>query len=107
MDLISNAAKVVVTITDNSGKAIRQMEMDAKASGVYSLEWDGKDDGGVPAPDGAYNVQVAAFDASDAPVSAGALTYGKVSSVAYSSNGLQIDLGLAGSHSLLDIRKIM
>src|SRR5690606_18190349 len=28
MDLISNAAKVVITITDNSGKAIRKMEMD-------------------------------------------------------------------------------
>ncbi|NYT81020.1 flagellar hook assembly protein FlgD [Alcaligenaceae bacterium] len=107
MDLISGAAKVVVTITDNSGKAIRTIEMDATPSGVYSLEWDGKDDGGVPAPDGAYNVQVAAYDASSGPVSVGALTYGKVSSVAYSSTGLQLDLGLAGSYSLLDIRKIM
>ncbi|MBB5213397.1 flagellar hook capping FlgD N-terminal domain-containing protein [Parapusillimonas granuli] len=107
MDLISDATKVVVTITDNSGKAIRKMEMDATSSGVYSLSWDGKDDGGVAAPDGAYNVQVAAYDSAGAPVSVGALTYGKVSSVAYSSSGLQLDLGLAGSHSLLDIRKIM
>lgn len=107
VDLISSAAKVVVTVMDGGGKAVRQIDLGPQESGVLSLEWDGKGDGGVPLPDGAYAVQIAAMDADANPVSSQALTYGKVASVAYSSSGLRIDLGLAGSHPLLDIRKIM
>lgn len=107
IDLISDASKVVVTILDASGKAIRQMELDPRPAGVYSLQWDGKDDAGLPAGDGAYTVQVAAMDAEGKPVASEALTSGKVSSVAYASNGLKLELGLAGTYSLFDIRKIM
>lgn len=107
VDLISSAAKVVVTILDSSGKAVRQMELGPQSSGVIQLDWDGTGDGGTPLSDGAYTVQVAAMDADGKSLPAEALTYGEVSSVAYSSSGLRIDLGLAGDHSLLDIRKIM
>jgi flagellar basal-body rod modification protein FlgD len=107
VDVMSPATKVVATILDGSGKAVRQIELGALEAGVYSLDWDGKGDGGAPMPDGAYTVQVAAMDADGNPVAAEALTYGKVASVAYSSNGLRMDLGLAGNYSLLDIRKIM
>jgi len=47
------------------------------------------------------------MDSDGNPLPAETLTYGHVSSVAYSSGGLRINLGLAGEHSLLDIRKIM
>ncbi|MDS1141117.1 flagellar hook capping FlgD N-terminal domain-containing protein [Pusillimonas sp. SM2304] len=107
VDLISPAAKVTVSILDGSGKAVRQIELDPQPAGVFSVEWDGKGDGGAEMPNGAYTVQVTASDAEGQPVSVGPLTYGKVASVAYSSTGLQLDLGLAGKHSLLDIRKIM
>lgn len=107
VDLISPAAKVTVSVLDGSGKAIKQIELGSQPAGVLSVGWDGKADGGAEMPDGAYTVQVAASDADGNPVSAGPLTYGRVASVAYSSNGLQLDLGLAGKHSLLDIRKIM
>lgn len=107
IDLVTPAAKVVVTILDAGGTAVRQIELGPQQSGVLTLEWDGKGDGGSPVSDGAYKVQVAAMDADGKSVPAEALTYGEVSSVAYSSSGLRIDLGLAGDHSLLDIRKIM
>lgn len=107
VDLISPAANVIVTILDASGKAVRQIELGPQASGVISVDWDGKGDGGSPLVDGAYSVQVAAMDGDGKEVPAGALTYGQVSSVAYSSTGLRINLGLAGDHSLLDVRKIM
>lgn len=107
VDIISPAAKVTVSILDGSGKLVRQIELDPQPAGILSLDWDGKADGGAELPNGAYTVQVAAADADGNPVSVGPLTYGKVSSVAYSSNGLQLDLGLAGKYSLLDIRKIM
>ncbi|AEC19305.1 flagellar basal body rod modification protein [Pusillimonas sp. T7-7] len=107
IDFISPATKTTVTIQDSTGKAVRQIELDPQPAGIVSLQWDGKGDGGVELADGAYTVQVAASDADGNPVSAGALMYGKVGSVAYSSSGLQLDLGLAGKFSLLDIRKIM
>lgn len=107
VDIVSPAAKTLVTITDKSGKAVRQIELEPLQVGVYDVEWDGYDDSGNPLADGAYEVRVDAFDAENQHVYAEALTSGRVSSVAYSSKGLQLDLGLAGSYSLLDIRKIM
>lgn len=108
VDLISPASKMVVTIQDASGKAVRQIEVDGPhVPGVFSMQWDGKDDAGLPVGDGAYTVKVAAMDAEGTPVASEALTSGKVSSVAYASTGLQLELGLAGKYSLFDIRKVM
>lgn len=107
VDLISPAANVVVTILDASGKAVRQIKLGPQGAGVISVDWDGTGDGGSPLSDGAYNIQVAASDADGKPVPVEPLTYGRVSSVDYSSSGLRINLGLAGDCSLLDVRKIM
>jgi len=107
MELLSPAAGVKVNITDNAGKVVRTLELENHAAGVHSLGWDGKDAAGVTVPDGRYTVQITAFDAAEAPVSVGALTSGKVSSVASSTNGVTLDLGLAGSFLLSDVRKIM
>lgn len=107
MDLFSGAAKTTVTILDASGAVMRKIDLGAMNAGVYPLTWDGRNDLGDPVPDGAYTVQVAASDADGQPVSAQALTSGKVGSVAYTSEGLKLDLGLAGKYSLLDIRQIM
>ncbi len=107
VDVISPAAKVVATIQDATGKVIRTFNLDSQPAGVLQLSWDGKDDAGSMAAAGAYTLQVKATDADGGDVSAQALTYGKVASVSYASSGLQMDLGLAGVHSLYDIRKIM
>ncbi|TAL79802.1 MAG: flagellar basal body rod modification protein [Burkholderiaceae bacterium] len=107
VDVISPAAKLVATIHDGSGKVVRTLNLDSQPAGVLQLSWDGKDDAGSTVPAGAYTLQVSATDANGGAVSAQALTYGKVASVSYASSGLQMDLGLAGVHSLYDIRKIM
>lgn len=108
VDLISDAAKMVVTILDASGKAVRQIEVEGPhKAGVFSMQWDGMDDSGLAVGDGRYTVQVAAMDAEGELVASEALTSGRVSSVAYASTGLQLELGLAGTYSLYDIRKIM
>lgn len=107
VDIISPAAHVMATILDGGGKAVRQLDLGAQPSGVLSLQWDGKADGGAPLPDGAYTVQVAATDANGSPVSVSTLTSGTVGSVSYASNGLRVDLGLMGSFALSDIKKIM
>ncbi|NLC37015.1 MAG: flagellar hook assembly protein FlgD [Alcaligenaceae bacterium] len=107
MELLSGAAGVKVNIMDASGKLVRTLEFEDYAAGVYSIDWDGTDNTGVTVPDGRYNVQVTAYDAFEAPVSVGSLTSGKVTSVASSTSGVKLDLGLAGSVLLADVRKIM
>ena len=107
MELLSDAAKVKVNIMDNAGRVVRSMEIDHVSAGVHSLGWDGLDDVGATVPDGAYSVQLSAFNAQEAPVAVGSLTSGRVSSVASSNNGVKLDLGLAGSFLLSDVRKIM
>lgn len=106
LDLHRGATETVVSILDSSGKAVRTFNLGAKESGVYSLDWDGLDDQSQALSDGSYTVKVTATNDGQ-PVTAEPLSYGKVSSVAYTAAGLKLDLGLAGSHSLLDIRKIM
>src|SRR5699024_8258438 len=107
VDLMSASTKTVVSILDSSGTLIRKIDLGAQPPGVLGLNWDGLDETGAPAPDGAYRVQVSASDAQGQPISAQTLTSGTVSSVAYSSEGPQLDLGPAGNYSLADIRKIM
>ena len=107
VDMISEATKVVVTVTDSAGNVVRSIDLCSQPVGVISVDWDGKNDAGTAVAAGAYTFNVKATDASEQAVSADALTYGKVGSVAYTSAGLTMDLGLAGSHSLLSLRKIM
>ncbi|MAK56521.1 MAG: flagellar basal body rod modification protein [Pusillimonas sp.] len=107
VDLISSAEKVKVAILDGSGKAVRNVELGPVNAGVVSLEWDGLNDSGLPVPDGAYTLDVTAVGADGSAVGVEALTYGQVSSIAYASTGVQLDLGLMGSRSLFDVRKIM
>lgn len=107
VDVMVPAEKVVVSIMGSDGQLVRKIDLGPQDVGVVSVNWNGRGEGDVPLPAGAYTVEVAALDASGQPVPAEALTHGTVSSVAYTSNGLRIDMGLAGNFSLLDIRKIM
>ena len=84
-----------------------KVELDAQGAGVYPMSWDGLDDAGAAVPDGAYTVQVAASDANGQPVSAGTLTSGHINSIAYTSEGLRLNLALGQKISLLDIRQVM
>ena len=79
-----------VRISDANGAVIRTMELGEKKVGVYTLDWDGKNDAGVPMEAGAYTVSVTASDAEGKKVAAEMLSYGKVKSVAYSTNGLRL-----------------
>lgn len=107
IDMLADAASVTVTIHDTAGQVVRTVELGELKEGVHSFTWDGKGEGGAALADGKYTIKVTALTADKQAVSSQALTHGTVSSVAYSSSGLRIDMGLDGSYSLLDIRKIM
>jgi len=107
IDLQGDAAKVSVKILDASGAVVRSFELGAQDTGVLTLDWDGTNDGGQALVDGKYTVNVSATDADGKKVQAETLTYGKVNSVSYSTDGLRLDLGLAGQISMLDVRKVL
>jgi len=107
IDLVSAAATVTVNIKDSSGAVVKTMTMENQDAGVFSLEWDGVSDSGVALANGAYSLEVTAVDATGQSVVSEALTYGHVNSVAYTSEGLKMDLGLAGTVLLSDLRKVL
>lgn len=96
LDLQGDAQKVQVRISDSNGAVVRTIEMGEQKTGVYTLNWDGKNDSGVALDAGAYTVSVLATDGDGKKVNAEVLSYGQVKSVAYSTNGLRLDLGLDG-----------
>ena len=107
IDLMSDAANMKVSILDTAGKVVREYEYTAQDAGVYPISWDGLDAAGAAVPDGAYTVQVAASDSNGQPVSAQAQTLGHVGSIAYTSEGLRLNLSMGQKISLLDVRQIM
>ncbi|WP_322994684.1 flagellar hook capping FlgD N-terminal domain-containing protein [Castellaniella sp.] len=106
-DLMSGAEKTVVTIRDGSGNAVYTREFGPQDAGVYPLNWDGKDTAGAVVPEGAYTVSVEASDTKGQPVSTEALTAGNINSIAYTAEGLRLNLLAGGNISLLDIRQVM
>lgn len=107
IDLMSGAATATVTIHDNSGRVVYTHDMGPRDAGVYPLNWDGKDTAGVVVPEGAYTVSIEAADANGKPVSAESLTAGSINSIAYTAEGLKLNLLAGDKISLLDIRQVM
>lgn len=107
LDLQGDAQKVQIRISDANGAVVRTIETTDQKPGVYTLSWDGKNDNGVVLEPGAYTVSVLATDADGKKVNAEVLSYGQVKSVAYSTEGLRLDLGLEGQTSMLDVRKVI
>ena len=107
LDLQGDAQKVQIRISDANGAVVRTIETVDQKTGVYTLDWDGKNDNGVALEPGAYTVSVLATDADGKKVNAEVLSYGMVKSVAYSTDGLRLDLGLEGQTSMLDERKVI
>jgi flagellar basal-body rod modification protein FlgD len=107
VDLISPATSVKTSILDANGKVVRVLDHGAQPVGVMSLTWDGKDEMGQTVADGAYTVEVTATDAYGAAVAASPLTHGVVNSIAFTAEGLRMDLGLAGNMPLTELRKVM
>jgi len=104
-ELALPADKVSVSITDATGRPIRNIDLGAKQSGVNVLAWDGLTESGTAAPSGQYSFTVNALQGGQ-KVDATALNLGMVSSVSPGSQGVQLNLGGSGSAGYADIRQI-
>ncbi len=106
VDMAGPAEKVKATITDATGKTIKSFDLGALPGGVKSLSWDGKSDSGAQVADGSYTLNIVA-SAGDKPVTADAMTYANVVSVAQGANGVSLDLGGNRKANLSDVRQIL
>ncbi len=106
IELDGPADRVVLTIKDASGMALRTIDLGSRDAGSQGIAWDGKTDSGTQAADGAYTVAVQAVRGED-KVGARALQLGVVSSIARTSQGISLNLGELGSFRMSDIREIL
>ncbi|ROP49399.1 flagellar basal-body rod modification protein FlgD [Enterobacter sp. BIGb0383] len=106
IELQQPADKVTVTVTDKSGAVVRTIDIGALKAGVHSFTWDGSMTDGSTAPDGAYNVSIAASSGSTQLV-AQPLQFALVQGVTRSSTGNLLDLGTYGTTTLDEVRQII
>jgi len=106
VDMPGAADSVKVNITNAAGATVRSYDLGALPQGVKTLSWDGTADNGNALAEGAYSVNVVATAAGSA-VSASALIYAKVASVAQGSSGVSLDLESGRKASLSDVRLIL
>jgi len=63
----TDVSKGTVNITDLDGNLIKTIELAENAQGIYSFDWDGKDNNGNLAPDGIYRVSSDYYDTEGEP----------------------------------------
>ncbi len=60
---VAQTSYVVMRITSPTGSVIANRDLGAMSSGIrHEVNWDGLDDSGNPVPDGAYKVNLYAYD---------------------------------------------
>ncbi|MCT4704232.1 flagellar hook assembly protein FlgD [Enterobacteriaceae bacterium H20N1] len=107
VELQQAADKVTATITDSSGQVVRTIDIGSLSAGVHTFTWDGSTTDGTAAPDGAYNVSIAASNGSTQLV-AQPLNFALVNGVTNNTDGSTLlDLGTYGTTTLDEIRQII
>ena len=107
IELSGPADKVQATISDGAGNPVRVMDLGAKPEGTIALAWDGLLAGGGVAPDGHYQLSVAALRGGQ-PVASQPLTFGEVLSVSTGTSGAKLNLGGGQPPAALsDVRQIL
>ncbi|EKY3117780.1 flagellar hook assembly protein FlgD [Cronobacter turicensis] len=106
VELQQAADKVTATVTDKSGKVVRTIEIGALSAGVHTFSWDGTMSDGTKAPDGSYNVSIAASNGGTQLV-AQPLNFALVNGITRSNGSNLLDLGTYGTTTLGQVRQII
>jgi len=81
-----------VTISDNQGNVIKTINLAQNAKGVYSFDWDGKDNAGNVAGDGLYNITADYYDQNGDPQHSAVGSY-PIESVRFDKGKALVKLG--------------
>ncbi len=107
-ELMRDADSVVITIKDENGNVVREVDLGKVSAGVSSFTWDGELSDGTLAPDGSYTFTVnATSDGQKIPATS--LSYSMVYGVINSriNDTVLLDLGISGTVSIHDVRQIL
>jgi flagellar basal-body rod modification protein FlgD len=104
--LDSDAASVMVNISNQDGRLVRTLDLGPLAAGEHELEWDGKDAKGNNLEDGAYSFEVLAVNPQGEEIGVKSHVEGQVSGVTFDEGGVPL-LSLDGVQvTLLDVLEI-
>jgi flagellar basal-body rod modification protein FlgD len=106
LDLAQSADSVKVQIKDGGGSVVRTMLLGAQKSGVVPLSWDGLNDAGEKAPEGAYKIS-AEYVAGGETSAAKTLSFGEVSGMVPGSGGAKLNINGLGVFNLADVKQIV
>lgn len=104
-ELTEPVDRLVITIKDSSGIAVRNIELGPQAAGVSTFTWDGVANSGAEAVNGRYSFAVKATR-GDQAVLASTLAFGTVSSAVPGVDGIVLGVGELGHAGMDDIKKI-
>ena len=96
---------MTVTIKDANGIVMNTVNLGRLEAGVHNFVWDGNNDAGVRAANGAYGISVTAMRGTD-QVAATALQLAGVQNINRGSQGVSLNLGTLGLVTLNDIKQI-
>ncbi len=82
----------VVTISDADGNAVKTIQLAQNAKGVYSFDWDGKDDNGNTVDDGIYKITADYYDSEGNPQHTAVGSY-PIESVRFDNGKAMVKLG--------------
>ncbi len=92
-ELLGDAEEVTVSIYDEDGNLVREMDLADQTHGTVSFTWDGKDKNNSPMASGRYTYEVSAKDADDNKVEAIPLVTGVVTGVDFSEENPMLMIG--------------
>lgn len=106
IDLAQSVDKVDITIHDQAGALVRNIQLGAQPAGVANWQWDGRNNAGISVADGSYTFAVNATQAGNA-VTATALQFGMVNSVTQGKQGVALRVGQMDGVALSQVRQIL
>ena len=91
--LNASAARVGIGIRNSAGELVRRIDAGSQKAGEQTIQWDGKNSAGNPAPAGLYSFEITAVDVSGRNIPASGLVRGTVTGVSLGGNEPLLEIG--------------
>ena len=105
-DLPQSVDKVNISINDQAGALVRNIQLGAQPAGTGHWQWDGRNDAGASVPAGSYSFIISAEQAGNR-VDVTGLQFGIVNSVSQGKQGVTLSVGQVDGIAMSQIKQIL